>query len=187
MRVPAAPASPAPPVPEPTTGVRGQVLAFVQRYPGVHVRAVERELHLSSRLAAYHLEQLEGEGRVQCIHETGFSRYFPALGKPRWSKDDVAFLCLMRRPAALRITLLLASEGPLDRTALGQRLDLARASVSYHLDQLLAAGVLASDRDGRRLLYRLAEPSGTLGRLANFTPLPDDLEPFDSMWHDLLG
>jgi predicted transcriptional regulator len=169
------------------TGVRGQVLGFVQRYPGVHVRAVERGLHLSSRLAAYHLEQLEGAGRVQCVHETGYSRYFPAIGKPRWSKDDVAFLCLMRRPAALRITLLLASEGPLDRTELGRRLDLARASVSYHLGQLLEAGVVASDPAGRRLLYRLADAPGTLGRLANFTPLPDDLEPFDAMWHDLLG
>jgi predicted transcriptional regulator len=173
--------------PTATTAVRDQVLAVVRRYPGVHVRAVERELHLSSRLAAYHLEQLEADGRVQCIHETGFSRYFPAVGKPRWSKDDVAFLCLMRRPAALRITLLLASQGPLPRTELGRQLDLARASVSYHLGQLLDAGVLASDPDGRRLLYRLADPAGTLGRLANFTPLPDALEPFDAMWHDLLG
>ncbi|MEA3166325.1 MAG: hypothetical protein QOJ26_1197, partial [Thermoplasmata archaeon] len=44
-----------------------------------------------------------------------------------------------------------------------------------------------SAQDGRRLLYSLADPESTLGRLANFTPLPDDLEPFDSMWHDLLG
>lgn len=175
-------------VAEPPGGrVREKVLAFVRRYPGVHVRAIERELHLSSRLAAYHLGQLEGDGRVQCVHETGYSRYFPAVGRPRWSKDDVAFLCLMRRPAALRITLLLASEGPLGRVELGQRLDLARASVSYHLGQLVDAGVVRSDADGRRLLYRLADAPATVGRLANFTPLPDDLEPFDAMWHDLLG
>lgn len=171
----------------PGAEVRGQVLAFVQRYPGVHVRAVERELHLASRLAAYHLEQLEDEGRVQCVHETGFSRYFPAVGKPRWSKADVEFLCLMRRPAALRITLLLAAQGPLGRLDLGQRLDLARASVSYHLGQLSDAGVVVGALDGRKKLYRLADPEQTLGRLANFTPLPDDLEPFDAMWLDLLG
>jgi predicted transcriptional regulator len=173
--------------PLPGAAVHAQVLAFVKRYPGVHVRAVERELRLSSRLAAYHLEQLEGEGRVQCVHETGFSRYFPAVGRPRWSKEDVAFLCLMRRTAALRITLLLAAQGPMGRADLGQRLDLARASMSYHLGQLLDAGVVASDQEGRKLLYRLADPESTLGRLANFTPLPDDLEPFDAMWQDLLG
>jgi predicted transcriptional regulator len=172
--------------PSPGAAVHAQVLAFVKRYPGVHVRAVERELRLSSRLAAYHLEQLESEGRVQCVHETGYSRYFPALGRPRWSKDDVAFLCLMRRPVALRITLLLASQ-PLGRSELGERLDLARASMSYHLGQLVDAGVVASDLEGRRLVYRLADAEATLGRLANFTPLPDDLEPFDAMWQDLLS
>ena len=171
----------------PGAAVRAQVLGFVKRYPGVHVRAVERELGLSSRLAAYHLQQLEGEGSVQCVHETGYSRYFPAVGKPRWSRDDVAFLCLMRRPAALRITLLLAAQGPLGRADLGSRLDLARASVSYHLGQLADAGVVVSDLEGRRLLHRLADPEATLGRLASFTPLPDDLEPFDAMWQDLLG
>lgn len=168
-------------------GVRAQVMTFVKRYPGVHVRAVERELQLSSRLAAYHLAQLEADGRVQCVHETGFARYFPAVGKPRWSKDDVAFLCLMRRAAALRITLLLAGQGPLGRSELSERLDMARASLSYHLGQLLDAGIVKSAQDGRRLLYSLADPESTLGRLANFTPLPDDLEPFDAMWHDLMG
>ena len=175
------------PGPAPGAAVHAQVLGFVQRYPGVHVRAVERELHLSSRLAAYHLEQLEREGRVQCVHETGFARYFPAVGKPRWSKDDVAFLCLMRRAAAMRITVLLAGQGALGRAELGQKLDLARASVSYHLGQLIDAGVVTSEMEGRRRVYRLADPEATLGRLANFTPLPDDLEPFDAMWQDLLG
>jgi predicted transcriptional regulator len=187
MAAAAAVATPLGPAPAPGAVVHAQVLAFVKRYPGVHVRAVERELRLSSRLAAYHLEQLEREGRVQCVHEAGFARYFPAVGKPRWSQDDVAFLCLMRRPAALRITLLLAGSGTLGRAELGQRLDLARASVSYHLGQLIDAGVVASEMEGRRRLYRLADPGATLGRLASFTPLPDDLEPFDAIWQDLLG
>lgn len=168
-------------------GVRGQVLAFVRTYPGVHVRSLERRLGLSSRLAAYHLAQLEGEGRVQCVHETGFARYFAAVGKPRWSADDVRFACLMRRAAALRIVILLAGEGGLTRDELGARLGLAKASVSYHLAMLADDGLVAADREGRRLVYRLADKESTLGRLANFTPLPDDLEPFDAMWHDLMG
>ena len=169
------------------TEVRAQVLAFVRRYPGVHERAMERGLGLSSRLAAYHLQQLEAEGAVQRVQEAGFARYFPAVGKPKWSKADLEFLCLMRRAVALRMTVLLAAKGPLSRDELATGLSLARASVSYHLDQLKAAGVVAAEPAGRRMLYRLADPEATLGRLANFTPLPDDLEPFDAMWQDLLG
>lgn len=168
-------------------GVRDRVLGFVRRYPGVHVRAVEREMALSSRLAAYHLEQLEGEGRVQRVQEAGFARYFAAVGRPRWPQDDLRFLCLMRRAAAMRIVLRLAAEEELDRAELAERLDLARASTSYHLALLQDVGLVASRREGRKVLYRLADVPATLGRLANFTPLPDDLEPFDAMWHDLLG
>jgi len=167
--------------------VRARVLSFVRAYPGVHVRAVERELGLPSRLAAYHLGQLEADGQVQRVQETGFARYFAAVGKPTWSRDDVRFLCLMRRAAALRVTVLLAGKGPLGRQEIGAELDLARASVSYHLDLLMAGGVVAAGREGRKVLYRLADPAATLGRLANFTPLPEDLEPFDAMWQDLLG
>jgi predicted transcriptional regulator len=167
--------------------VRQQVLGFVRRYPGVHVRSLERRLGLSSRLAAYHLGQLEAERRVQCVHEAGFARYFAAVGKARLSADDVRFVCLMRRAAALRIVVLLAGEGPQTRDELGARLGLAPASVSYHLGMLVEAGLVRSVREGRRRLHGLADVGATLGRLANFTPLPDDLEPFDRMWHDLLG
>ena len=39
----------------------------------------------------------------------------------------------------------------------------------------------------RKALCRLADPEATLGRLTNFAPPPEDLEPFDAMWHDLLA
>ena len=164
---------------------RATVLQAVAAYPGIHVREMERHLGLSSRLAAYHLEALEGEGAVQCVHEAGFARYFPALGRPKWSRRDVAFLCLMRRAAAFHVTLLLLSDGELPRAELARRLRLAQASVSYHLDQLQQAGVVAVRTEGRRRLYALEDAAYVRGALANFTPLPEELEPFEAIWNDL--
>jgi predicted transcriptional regulator len=164
---------------------RAQVLQLVTEYPGIHVREMERHLGLSSRLASYHLGALEEEGAVQRVQETGYARYFPALGKPKWTKRDVGFLCLMRRGAAFHITLLLLSAGPLGRWDLARRLGLAGASVSYHLDLLAATGVVASAMVGRQRIYSLADEPYVRGMLANFTPLPEELEPFESIWHDL--
>lgn len=166
---------------------RQQVLGFVQRYPGVHVREIERQLGLPSRLAAYHLAQLEGEGKVQCVQEPGFSRYFPALGKPRWSRAEMQFLCLMRNAVALRITLLLLSEGEAAQGDIARRLKLAKASTSYHLALLLDAGMAGVRQQGRRRLYRLRDPAWVTGMLANFTPIPDDLDTFTGIWVDLFG
>lgn len=166
---------------------RAQVLDLVARYPGIHVREMERHLGLSSRLAAYHLESLEAEGFVQRVHETGYSRYFPTLGKPKWSQRDVGFLCLMRRGAAFRVTLLLLSAGATGRSGLAKRLRLAPASVSYHLDLLQKAGIVASHMEGKQRLYAVAEETYVRGMLANFSPLPEELEPFESVWHDLFS
>ncbi|HUR62356.1 MAG TPA: hypothetical protein VM286_08360 [Candidatus Thermoplasmatota archaeon] len=166
---------------------RAQVLRLVGEYPGIHVREMERHLGLSSRLAAYHLEALEAEGAVQRVQETGYARYFLALGKPKWSKRDVGFLCLMRRAAAFHITLLLLSSGPLGRSDLARSLRLAPASVSYNLDLLQGSGVVDSAMQGKRRIYALADEAYARGMLANFTPLPEELEPFESIWHDLFS
>ncbi|HUR64191.1 MAG TPA: ArsR family transcriptional regulator [Candidatus Thermoplasmatota archaeon] len=166
---------------------RVAVLRAVADFPGIHVREMERHLGLSSRLAAYHLGLLEEEGAVQRVQETGYARYFPALGRPRWSRRDVAFLCLMRRAAALHVTLLLLAAGELGRAELAQRLRLAPASVSYHLDLLQRAGVVVARTEGRKRQYALRDEAYARGVLANFTPLPDELEPFESVWSDLFG
>lgn len=166
---------------------REQVLAFVGRYPGIHVREIERQLGLPSRLAAYHLEQLEQEGKVQCVHQPGYSRYFPAVGKPRWSRREMEFLCLMRHAVALRITVLLLSEQELAQGDLARRLDLAKASASYHLTMLLKADLVTVRKDGRRSLYSLKDPGHVVGMLANFTPIPEDLDTFTGIWNDLFG
>jgi predicted transcriptional regulator len=169
------------------SAVRAQVLGFVRRYPGVHVRELERRLDLSSRLAAYHLASLEEEGRVQRVQLAGYARFFPAVGKPKWSRRDLEFLCLMRRPPALRLALLLLGDGPSSPKDLARRLDLPRASVGYHLSLLLAAGLLEMRPQGRRHAYAVADPGYVRAMLANFTPLPDDLDRFEAMWNDLFS
>jgi predicted transcriptional regulator len=171
----------------PAAATRATVLQAVAAYPGIHVREMERHLGLSSRLAAYHLGALEEEGVVQRVQQAGYARYFPALGRPRWSRRDVAFLCLMRRAAAFHVTLLLLSAGEMGRGDLAARLKLAPASVSYHLDLLQADGVVVGRSEGRKRMYALKDEAYTRGALANFTPLPEELEPFESVWHDLFS
>lgn len=169
------------------TDARRQVLAFVRDYPGVHVREVERRLGLSSRLASYHLAALEAEGEVQRVQEKGYARFVPAVHKPRWSARDIAFLCLMRRAPALRITVLLLARGEMTQGDLARTLGLAKASTTYHLQLLAAEGVVQVEVRGREHWSSLSDPDRVRGLLAQFTPLPDDLEPFERVWDDLFG
>lgn len=166
---------------------RRQVLAFVRQYPGVHVRELERRLRLSSKLATYHLVALEHDGLVERVQEKGYARFLPRVTRPRWSARDIAFLCLMRRAVAFRITLLLLARGELTPGDLARALDLAKPSTTYHLHLLEDDGVVAVEPRGRERWCRLADPDRVRGLLADFTPLPEDLDPFAKVWDDLFG
>lgn len=165
---------------------RDRVLASVRRFPGIHVRELERRLGLSDRLAHYHLQQLAADGTVQMVEDVGFTRCFAAATRPRWSARDVAFLCLMRRDVAFRVTVLLL-DAPMTHGRLAKRLGLAKASTSYHLGDLRAAGVLDVEQIGRERHYRLADPAYVRGMLANFTPVPEDHDAFTRLLQDLVG
>lgn len=170
-----------------STGARTRVLAFVRDYPGVHTREVERRLGLSSKLADYHLAMLEGDGLVERVEEKGFIRFVPRVTRPRWSGRDIAFLCLMRRAVAFRITLLLLARGPMTPGDLSRALDLAKPSTTYHLHMLEDDGIVAVEPRGRERWVSLVDPARVRGLLAHFTPLPEDLDPFARVWSDLFG
>jgi DNA-binding MarR family transcriptional regulator len=164
---------------------RAQVLAFIREYPGVHVREIERRLGLSSKLATYHLVDLEREGLVERVPEKGYARFVPRVTRPRLTHDEVQFVCLMRRAVAFRIVLLLLARGPTTQGDLARTLELAKASTTYHLHLLEEAELVEAQAQGRERWYGLRDPERVRGLLAGFTPLPEDLDPFTKIWDDL--
>jgi ArsR family transcriptional regulator len=70
--------------------------------------------------------------------------------------EAAQFAKAMGHPARIRIvTLLLESEGELNCGALTERIPLAQSTVSQHLKELLAAGILEVSQVGTACLYRL--------------------------------
>lgn len=65
-------------------------------------------------------------------------------------------------PTRLHLLRLLA-DGAQDVTTLTAQVSASRSSVSQHLGRLRLAGLVHADRDGRRMLYRIA--SGHLSGL----------------------
>jgi predicted transcriptional regulator len=164
--------------------VRDAVWAFVRENPGVHGREVERRLGLSSRLGAYHLDALLGAGRLRRFGDGRYARFVEA--SKEWDERELEAIAVLRRAIALRIALLILTVGPLQHKQLVGRLDLAKASVAYHLAALESAGLVRKSRDGRDVTYRAAD-EGMLRKLLPWVkPLPEELGLFQGMWEDLL-
>jgi ArsR family transcriptional regulator len=72
--------------------------------------------------------------------------------------DAVSSLAALAQPMRLRVfrTLVGAAREGLTPTALTAMLDLPASTLSFHLKELLHAGLVTQERDGRRLIYRPA-------------------------------
>lgn len=168
-------------------GLRAEVLAFVERYPGVHAREVERQMGLANRLGAYHLDALADDGVLVRVDQGGYVRFFPHAAKARLTPRDLALVCQLRHPPALQVVLLLLSRGEMTPSAMSDALGLARPSVSYYLKALLEDDTLRVREEGRARWYALRDPAYVARMLGSFHPLPGDLDAFSSLWDDLVG
>ena len=90
------------------------------------------------------------------------------LAQPTLSEDEAAelerlFKALADRHRVRILNMLAGAEEPVCVCHLEPTLGLSQPAVSYHLKQLLDAGLLERERRGRFIHYRLAD--GALDRL----------------------
>jgi DNA-binding transcriptional ArsR family regulator len=84
--------------------------------------------------------------------------------------DAIAALAALAQDSRLDIFRLLVQAGPdgLPAGQIGERLGLAPATLSFHLNQLRHAGLISFRREGRSLIYA-AEYAAMNGLLAYLT------------------
>ena len=71
-------------------------------------------------------------------------------------QDAVRSLAALAQAARLQVFRALVVAGPAGLTpgALSEALDLPASTLSFHLKELVNAGLLSQERDGRNLIYR---------------------------------
>ena len=84
-------------------------------------------------------------------------------------QEVVKALGALAQASRLRVFRTLVVAGPLGLTpgALGEELGVAATTLSFHLKELVHAGLVSQQRDGRNLIYRAAydRMNGLLGYL----------------------
>ena len=175
----------------PEEGLRGEVRKriydAVRRYPGIHVRGIERNVGTSAALAQYHLKRLEEAGFVESQEQGGYTRYYPtSKGKSaRVTEKDQPIVGVLREEVPLHIVLLLLDHGPMTHTELVGRLGVAKSTASYQLAKLAELGVV--DREPGSPRIRLVERDRIYRLLLAYAPTPDLRDAFADLWEDLYG
>ena len=85
------------------------------------------------------------------------------------NKDVIRALAALAHELRLRVFRMLVVVGPTGLTpgAMAEQLDVPNATLSFHLKELMHAGLVTQERDGRSLIYRAAydQMSAVLGFL----------------------
>jgi predicted transcriptional regulator len=149
------------------TDIRRRVHEHVRTNPGVHFNALARNLDIATGQAQYHLRRLGRNDEVVTERIRGRTHYFDP-GYDAWERR---LLALYRRETARELLTLLLGDGWVPAATLAERLDLARSTVSWHLDSLSEAGIVESRRGDRgRVDVTLARPEETERFLREVSP-----------------
>lgn len=140
--------------PQVTDGPRSDILACVAESPGIHLRRVERETRLPLGQVLYHLDRLERMGLVVSARDSGFRRYYLSHDVGRAEKR---YLAALRHEVPRRILIRLLETSPLSHKELLAAVGVAASTLSFHLQRLLASGVLLRERRGTANHYSIAE------------------------------
>jgi predicted transcriptional regulator len=101
-------------------------------------------LDLNNGTLAYHLHRLENESVIKSAMDGAHRRYYPAGMKVPEPKSDTL-------TEVQRIIITRISETPgISQRDLGALMGLSSATVNYHIERLLAKGVIRRERAGMR-------------------------------------
>ncbi|MBP1985649.1 winged helix-turn-helix transcriptional regulator [Halolamina salifodinae] len=150
---------------------RERLLDHVRDHPGRHASALGREFDLATGQRQYHLRRLRRDGAVVADERHGRTHYFT----PGYDDRERERLALARRETSRAALAALLAAGETPAATLAERLDVARSTLSYHVDRLRDAGLIAERRDERgRVHLSLADPGATRSLLATVEPSTPD-------------
>jgi predicted transcriptional regulator len=135
---------------------RRRIYEHVRNFPGIHLRQIVRELGFGLGTVEHHLHVLARHGMIESRSVGPRRRTF--FARDGRSSQDKDLLAVLRGRPVRRILACFLADPDMDALDMATRLDLANATVAYHLQRLVRWNVLEELRIGRGRLYRIREP-----------------------------
>lgn len=142
--------------------LRRRIRDLLDEEPGATAATIADRLDVHYETVRHHLRMLDEFDEIDEREFGSTHRYFPNHG--RYSARDRTLLAACRDDSRRRLLETLADGDGRSSGALAEAADLARSTTSHHLSRLRDDGLVKRRRDGRRVIYELAD--GVRGRLS---------------------
>ncbi|HLE97794.1 MAG TPA: winged helix-turn-helix transcriptional regulator [Candidatus Thermoplasmatota archaeon] len=134
---------------------RKRIFEHVRARPGLHLRAIARDLGLPLGTALYHLDCLVGVELVAVRRDGRYKRFFTRHDLGRREKDYIAVL---HHAVPRRVLAVLLRRGKRTQRELAQEVGVSRSTLSFHVTSLVRQGILRCEERWPENLYSPLEP-----------------------------
>ncbi|WP_144901672.1 winged helix-turn-helix transcriptional regulator [Halobellus captivus] len=125
-----------------TSDARDAIVGYVASTPGAHFSKIRDDLSLGTGETQHHLRRLVDDGVLVFTRDGDYKRFFPA---ERFSAFEQTALGYLRRRTPRGMVIELLRNPSTTGSALADRLDVSRATVSGYAGDLEAAGLLSRE------------------------------------------
>lgn len=148
------------------TETRTRISDAIRSRPGIHFNELVRRLDLASGQVQYHVRRLTDDDSVVAERVYGQTHYYPPTYDD-WERHALALLC---RETAGDIVAYLLANGPSRPATVAEDLDVARSTLAWHVDRLVAHDLVVKHCDAGRVTLAVASPDRTVDLLREADP-----------------
>jgi predicted transcriptional regulator len=126
--------------------VRGQIYGYIKAYPGAHYNQIMRELEIKNGTLSYHLYILEKTGTIKSRKE-GFRyrAFYPT--EVKFPEEERYRLTELQ----INIIKIIQENRGVNQKYIAKKLDENHQTISYNIKVLQQAGIINTNRKGRKI------------------------------------
>jgi hypothetical protein len=138
---------------------RQLIYTAILMHPGIEIPALSSLTGINLHTLRYHLGYLIHMKKVACIEQGNGYHFFENHG--RYNQEDQKRILYRRYPTTSQILSVIGANPGITRGEIATEVGLAGPSVTRWTQRLIAEGVVAEVRDGRRVHYYPVQESGS--------------------------
>lgn len=135
--------------------LRDQLVQIIREHPGTSAPALKHMTSAGWSTVIYHLSVLKDNNLVTSVRDGRHRRYFLVGTMDHSSLQQAAIL---RNGRTQRILGLVAAQPGIERATLAKLENVTPAAVVWHLDRLVACGLVLTRKRGAFVTYHVARP-----------------------------
>ncbi|MGI0092450.1 MAG: winged helix-turn-helix transcriptional regulator [Nitrososphaerales archaeon] len=129
-----------------------QILEYIKKHPGSHLRQIKRDLNISMGVIQYHLYAMEKEKSILSRRKGVYRRFYPNLV---FGESQKEILDVLSQETERDLLLYLIRKPNTSQKELSKYARISAGTINWHMNRLIDSGLVQMRRDGQFVRYEV--------------------------------